>query len=414
MLMNAFILSMIACYLFVDGLTGMVSLELGIDIKLSLMFKVPIIAIAMFMLFALNVNSTLFLFVVLVCLLLGPIIYLGESGKVDNYFSDFSFAIKLFTPLLIFIYVVNLLRTNISLYHAIVKVALWFVFAALTLNLLLGVFGFGYKTYGAGDAGLGTTGYFYAGNELGGLVVVTFSFFLQWVWNNRKWAYIPACIFTVFLGVIIATKASALASMIIAVSLPLLNERQYLLKLTRLKLLLLFLSIVVIFFAYYLLVSISADIDLLERMIWAYDEFGVLGLVFSGRQEFVFNSLEYFSTQNSPLLFLFGSGVSGIMTHTAKYSAEVDPVDTLVWFGLIGLLIVSSLHVYFLNSSLKALSNPNNLFAPAIFLANFLLLLLAFFSGHVWTSGMLGISWALLNSLNYINNELVNSQNVYR
>lgn len=84
-----------------------------------------------------------------------------------------------------------------------------------------------------------------------------------------------------------------------------------------------------------------------------------------------------------------------------KYSAEVDPVDLFVYFGLIGSLVA---YLFLFITMLPAFSvfKSDKLFPPVIVLVNIILVMLAFFSGHILNSGMLGLLWGLFNSLVFV------------
>ena len=99
---------------------------------------------------------------------------------------------------------------------------------------------------------------------------------------------------------------------------------------------------------------------------------------------------------------MFGIGTVGMSDYFhSKYSAEVDPVDLYVYVGVIGSTVA---YVLFFVMLLPALSmfKRQRFAPPLIILINMLLLMLAFFSGHILNSGMLGLIWGLLNSLVYV------------
>lgn len=397
-LFNHLIWWMIAFYLVIDSATGFIQLELGVNVKLSLMYKAPLILGMLVSIYCLNKKTLLLVFGVLCCFLIGPIYQLWVNAKVDHYFQDISFSLKLVVPLIAFFYIKETTTKFPHFFQKYIVRSLWFCLTIVFLNIVIGSLGFGFKTYGEGEAGLGTTGYFYAGNELGGLMIIFTCFFLHNVWLGKRTLYLPAAVFCCVLCVMIATKSAVMAAIVSATLIPFINERYNIFKLTKLKLIMLALLAILLPFMSFLAYETIMSSDLFSRLQWAYDEFGLLGLLFSGRQEFVENSISIFADQQNAIAYLFGIGVSGIGSVVHKYSAEVDPVDVLVWFGLTGLTVILCLVYYFLSNSFKKLSDTAYTYAPCVLLVNLLLLASACLSGHIWTSGMLGIAWALINA----------------
>ena len=302
-------------------------------------------------------------------------------------------------PLMTFLYLYQLVQKMPSLFQYYTAKALWAGALIIAINILVGLTGVGYSTYGSNQNGLGTTGFIYGGNELGGLLIVIYCFVLHYVWCVKRAWYLPVGLLCLFLSLAVATKTAALAGLLSTALIPFVNERGNLLKLTKLKLSLIFIIAAIAIFAAFYLVDLFLQSDLYARVSWAYNNFGLLGFIFSGRQDFVAYHLQLYTRQDSILTLLFGLGVGGVADTTTKYSAEVDPIDVLVWFGIVGFIIVFSMAMYFLVSSFRKLHDSGYFYAPAVFLSNLLLFVTACFSGHIWTSGMLGISWALLNSL---------------
>lgn len=396
-LVNHFIWWMICSYLAIDSLTGFVQLEMGITLKLSLIFKTPLIALMLTVLMLLNKQAFLLILSILICFLVGPLLQLLILQNLDYFFLDFSFALKLTMPIIVFMYIKELFKNSGTIYQHYCKKALIFAGCIVIANLILGIAGKGYSTYGQNDTGVGITGYFYAGNELGGLLIITFCYFLHSIWNNfRKFYFIAASSFLV-LSILVATKSAVLGALLSGLLIPFVNERQYIFRFTKLKLFVISFAFIAGFLFILLFLDVFVESSFFGRLEWAYKKFGLLGLIFSGRQEFIVNSFELYSNTSSIMEILFGKGVTGIISVNSKYSAEVDPIDTLVWFGITGLFVMLVFAFYFIVFSFKKLSK--SVYAPGALLANCLLLFLAFFSGHIWTSGMLGISWAVFNGL---------------
>ena len=110
------------------------------------------------------------------------------------------------------------------------------------------------------------------------------------------------------------------------------------------------------------------------------------------------------SITESWLEMLKGKGfldlIFGVGSGTPQYqfkTIEIDFFDLAMYFGF-------PIAFVFLNYALLSVFIPllmfkTRPFAPLVFLINFVFLFLSFLSGHVWNSGMLGISWGAVNAL---------------
>jgi hypothetical protein len=268
---------------------------------------------------------------------------------------------------------------------------------------MFGALGFGKATYnvGAEDGGAGSTGFMMAGNELGATYLLLFGFALHHVWNYKSLLLfaVLACI-TVLCGVLVATKTTMLASLILIFMIPIINERQNLYRITWLKLKILIPVLVLAVIAVVMIVEILESVGLWERMLWFYQKRGVIMIIWSNRDQFIIDMMQVYIHQSSLFEQVFGQGTSiGLRQLVGKASVEVDIVDTLIWFGFLGLVFCSGFYLLMLCYSAKITKLSTSKYAPCVFLVNSLLMLLSILSGHIWMSGTIGIAVGVLNSL---------------
>ena len=69
-----------------------------------------------------------------------------------------------------------------------------------------------------------------------------------------------------------------------------------------------------------------------------------------------------------------------------------------MWFGPLSFTVVVVWISLVLISASKALFSSDSREAPAVLAVNLALLAAASVAGHVWTSGVVGVAWATLNS----------------
>jgi hypothetical protein len=398
---------MISFYLLADIGSGFFVLQIGIDLKISLLYKMVLFVCLLLMIARYQFNVFIVLLAIISLLLVSPVAELFRLPVLEYFIADFSAVIKVLMPLTVFFYFASIYQVNTAFVDKWVKFALFSNFTILIANLAVGAMGFGRPSYTlANDETAGSNGYIYAANELGATLIVLFGFVLHMFWNRYRKYYIAMAILTALCGVLVATKTAMLAAILLAFLIPLFNERQVFFRLTWLKMKLLIpaaiLGITLIIF----IVDFLKGLGLYDRIMWVLSQKGIVGVIWSGRNEFSAELLSIYVHQSSLFQQVFGQGGGGVAEHLGiKYSAEVDAVDTLVWFGFMGLLICLAMPFYFIRRAAKVFLNTNSLYAPCVLLVNLLLLFLSQLSGHVWMSGTLGISLGLLNALLLLENK---------
>lgn len=398
---------MLSSYLLADIVSGFFVIQVGIDIKFSLLYKMMLFVLLLAMVARYQFTVFVALLMLMCLLLAGPVVELFRLPIIPFLIADFANVVKILMPIIVFVYLTTLYQVAPIFTEKWIKLALWFNWGILIANLGVGLLGFGRSSYTlSDDKTVGSNGYIYAANELGATLIVLFGFSLHTTWNNFRKYYILMALLTLFCGVLVATKTAMVAAFLLVFLVPIFNERKVLFQVTWLKIKLLvpayiFLSVIVIF-----IVDFLEGLGLYDKMVWVLSQKGVLGIIWSGREVFSEDLLSVYFNYSNLFQQLFGQGQGGVAAHVGtKYGAEVDAVDALVWFGLFGLVICLFMPLYFIRRSAKTFLNENSLYAPCVLLVNILLLFLSQLSGHVWMSGTLGISLGLLNALLLLENK---------
>ena len=403
-LWNKAIFILLSLILWVDALTGMIQYYGSFSIKLSLLFKLPLV---LGMLIVILMKSRLVFSIILfsiLCLFLGPSYRFLSNPKVSFLVNDFAMIIKILTPFIIFYYCKIISKIYPDLLGKYGVRALWYGFYAVLFNLIIGALGFGYPSYASpdGEGGIGVNGFYVAGNELSGCFVLLFGFVLHHLWNFKKNYFYPMALICILCAALIATKTAMFASLILAFGVPVFNERENIYRLTKLKIKLFVPLFVVSALLIYFILDLLQAIGLYDKVLWILKEKGVLGLILSGRIEFSEQIIAAFMSFATWFEYLFGIGTIGMSDYFfSKYSAEVDPVDIFVFFGVFGSIIIYSL-TWFMMLPAFTLLKKDRYLPPIIVLVNIILIMLSFFSGHILNSGMLGLLWGMFNSLVFI------------
>ncbi|NTS76899.1 O-antigen ligase family protein [Catenovulum sp. SM1970] len=403
--LNQVIFLLLSFTLWIDALTGMVQLYGISNIKLSLLYKLPLVLCMLYVVGEHNHKLMLAIMLAMFLLLLGPSSYFLTSPKISFYVKDFGNVVKILTPFIVFCYCKTLAEVAPNLLGKYGLRALWINFGAIVFNLIIGVMGFGYPSYASGgvdDEGIGINGFYTAGNEFGGCFILLFGFVLHYFWNKNKLHFFFMAIATFISGALIATKSAMIASLLLIFAIPLFNERKNIFRFTKLKLKLFVpISVLSLLLVVFIIEFLEA-VGLYDKMHFILNERGILHLILSGRVEFSEAILSAFMSVASGFEYLFGIGAVGISDFFAtKYSAEVDPVDLFAYYGLIGLTASYAFIIIMTVTALSVLKTDKYL-PPIIILVNLILILLSILSGHIMMSGMLGLIWGLLNGLIFI------------
>ena len=135
---------------------------------------------------------------------------------------------------------------------------------------------------------------------------------------------------------------------------------------------------------------------MMDRWIWFYERGGIEEIIFSGRDKFWQDEKSEFFNSNI-FVQLFGLGESR--------TVEMDPFDTLLNYGYVGVLICYSFYIYLFIKSWKY--RRKNMIAKFVLYVNILILGASSFAGHIIYSGMASWLIALINTLIYIPNHVL-------
>jgi len=395
---------MIACSLIVDSVNGFFLLGLGIDPKLSASYKLLLLVLVLFQIGAHSVRALAALLACIVVLLIGSLFSLMKTLDAGAFINDFITVLKVTTAFIIFVYCVLICRHWPELVQKYGKWCCHLSFVVLSLNLILGVLGFGFSSYGSADSEgsnqIGVKGFFYAGNEVSGLFILFFGTTLHLLWQRSKIGYFIFTPLVFIAGVLVATKSAMLSAVFLVFAIPLFNERNRLLNLTWLKVKILLPIVLLGIVLLLVLVPVLEATGLWDRFAWFYQKKGVIGIIMSGRDEFVINAMVAFQqfASLSEILFGFGRGGLGLIT---KDSMEIDPIDLYLWFGIAGGMFFLFILVLFFRVSYLATKAKHSLWGPSILVINIVLFGVSVIAGHILTSGMLAPFIGLLNGMAY-------------
>ncbi len=394
---------MMSFYLLADMLTGFSIIYLGVDLKISLLYKTPIFFLLLILVMSNKPKLGVGILSLLLFFLIGPIFTFLDNSIIKYLVLDLTTVVKLFTPVLVFFFFKVLYQLYPSLavngINSILKVS----FVILSFNFILGALGIGKSTYNLGDdKGAGSTGLIMAGNEVGATFLVIFGFALFKVWEIKRGSihYFLLSLFTLFCGLVVSTKTTMLAAVLLIFLVPLVSERNKLFKLTKLKLKIFIPLIASAIGVVWMIIDILESLGLYGRFLWFYEKKGFLGIILSGRDIMVAEKIGIYLNDLGYVNQVFGSG-QYIAEKSLSLAAttEVDSVDVYMYYGIFALLLTAFFYLITNIIALKLTLKSSSKYAPIVFLVSFLLLLLSQLSGHIWMSGTLALAFGAFLSL---------------
>ena len=386
---------MIFFWLIIDSITGFF-ISYGINMPLSQIFKLLILLLIIIRLCRIKIFLTSLSF--LSIYIAWYFLHLALINK------DYSLPLLLLSKFLTLLFLYAYFRHYLNKYPAKLLInaqkALVIAWIVIAFNVIIGVMGYGIPTYGESeeDIDMGVKGFFFAGNELGGIMAVLAPF-MVYIVQTRLYSIkrILAILTILTVGVLVGTKSSILASLLSAIVVPLL----YMPLRQCLKTLFIFSIFVIFLFSSPFIKNILSDISigLIDRWIYFYNEEGgeITKFILSGRDVFWDSKKELFLNSNL-ITQMFGMGAEG------KF-VERDHLDFLLIFGYLGLIVIVSFYSYLLVIAIKF--RHNNPLVKVIIFSDLLVISIGYIAGHVWYTAMSSVYIALLNALAFINNETI-------
>lgn len=373
-----FIFLLFACWCIVDALNGYM-IRNGY-VSISQIYKL-FVAVVVVIRCRNNARVLNYLGVVFLYLLL-YIVNLVMHG--EEVIKSLVWVSKLLTSLLFYYYFIEVkYESKEYMMNKFTLVIKW-NFLIYAANMVLGSFGVGYTAYG-GEEGFGARGFFYASNELSGVVAVLFPWILYYVKRNYSIVTYFLCgVVLLYLTYEMSTKAGLFATIIAFLMICFLygNKGE--------RILILALSVVA---AYYIYNSIQfildSNIPVIGRFNYFLERNGLESAVTSGRLD-KWEDLgpAYINSDSITKIF----GVGGART------VEMDVYDALLNCGIIGLVLLLWLYVKMLFSPLKKKYKAIP-FRKVVALSNSILVLISLIGGHLLFSSMAGMLIVLSNAM---------------
>ena len=393
---DTFMVLLMFALLPVDMINGiLLTNNINLPISLSQSYKF-LLLLCLLIRFTLTLRLLITTFIITFCLLI-PSLYQLIVGSEGSYlFIDFITLSKYLAPFMCFLFFVDMLKRNGEIVFRHLIMLVQFSYVVLMLNIFVKYIGLGYPAYKSG--GIGTKGFFFAGNEISALLIILSSILAFNIWKRGfKTKYYLFLGINLLAGLTISSKTAILGILLVFFSIPFQGKS------LRLKKFLPLVAgtIALVPVAFFLSWKFIQNSSLMVRLAFFYKELDVWTFILSSRNVFLANSYETYLTKYNLVEKIIGVGQTRYEYINDQKVVEMDIVDIFFAYGIFGLVIFLFM-LYFLLVQAKRFSRSNKYpFANFVYLMTLVLLLISTLAGHVFGSGMSAIFLGLLFSLMY-------------
>ena len=390
----------------IDMLNGYLLRELEVAplISVSQLYKIILLV---FLFIRVSIPEKV-IFLSLILLLLIPTVFqIFSSFNMKIIFSDLVKVIKYLGSVLAFFYFRSVFIHKAHLLKWIYKWML-FSFLILVLNIFLRLFGLGFPMYTMNALEIGSKGYFYAGNEVSGVLLILSSFLMYWYQLfDKKKLFILVAILSILTGLYLTSKTAILGTIFAFIYLFIFSPNT---KRVSIKNIFFFLFsfFIALPIGLYFVVEYLKTSDVMDRFSFFWNELDIYTFILSNRNTYLFNFLEIFKKEYNVIEMILGVGQTTFETLNNNHIIELDFFDIYFAYGVIG-IVLFLIYISFVSIQSVFKSKNKNIFPFASYtkFISILLILMSFLSGHIFNSGMAAIYIGCVFSLMYYkkNNE---------
>jgi hypothetical protein len=381
--------------LLIDIVSGALSYFTGTILSIGQLIKIVVLQLLILRLFQSKKNSIICLFfIIYVCFIVIKLTLNFSKYQIPLILSDLFISLKPLYVFAIYFWLKNQIQlgiiSNLKI-RDLVNYNIYFII----FNQIIGLLGFGYPSYVVGDAAIGTSGFFFSGNEYALILVLIFSLKLFFTYKNNNFSrYIYWSIFLIGIALTTAVKTAIIGTVLISFLLP-----TSLKVINLLKLLLVSFGLVILAGAQFL--RFNFNLVFFDRLVWIYENKGLSTLLVSGRDEFLQKGLYLFLNEYSLIEQFVGVGYYRL--NQISVHPEMDMFDVLFMFGFLGLIIMYIPFFLLITSKIKVFKS--DYISRYITLLSLLIIGISFFAGHVMFSVSAAPFITIILTLNYFKNE---------
>jgi len=373
--------------LLIDSFNGYIKLSVSNDLPVSIsqIYKTGLIILILVRLYK-NATSILWVFMVSILLLFPTFIQIVKGSSV-NLKDDILKIIKYLTPLVFYfyfykLYMINNLKLNKKLFFFI-KVS----YLIIVINLLLKIVGLGYSVY---SGNIGSKGYFYAGNEISGVLIITYAIIAyQLILEKKIKHFWLLFIFTINVAFMLSSKTAVFG--IILISLLIKFRLMVILSsIKKMSKLIIHGSLFLPIGIYFLYRMILNSDVFQNRILFFYQRMDIVTVLLSSRNVFFKKAFDVYLNKYNFIEKLIGVGQSSYEKIVDK-TIEIEFIDIFFTYGFLGLCLFIGHLLMVFNSSRRLKKDIAFSHARLTFLTLIILTVISSIAGHIFSSGMAGV-----------------------
>jgi len=384
MTISRIIIIMFLCFIPVDMVNG-VLIRNGI-IGISLPYKLLALGLIIYYLIKHNrVLQVLYVPLIIIIYMLFTSVN-SPSGQIFPLHM-----VKYLSGVIFYLYFAHLVKKN---REDDLFVIAKYSFIFLSLNSLIGAFGFGYPMYTVNEeVSIGSRGLIYAGNELGPALVASGSLLMmKYLSDNKYRPFFIVAISMLFSASVLTSKVSILGTLLLLFMFLFIKSYKSMKNLKISKrdfnfavLMYCFLPVTTGVSLYYALY----ESNLFERLNHYYYKTDFLTFILSGRNHRVEDGLATMSDSYAFIEYIIGS-------FRFENTTEIDFFDFLFQYGIVGVLLTYGLVCGFLIFTFFV---SDNKYTTYLTLSILLIFAMSLTAGHIFNSGTSSFLFAILFAL---------------
>ncbi|PKA98308.1 O-antigen ligase-like membrane protein [Flavobacteriaceae bacterium MAR_2009_75] len=398
---DTLIIILMFAFLPVDMVNGILLMN-GINLPISFgqLYKLVILALLLTRLMftiKLFISASIVIFILLI-----PSIYqVFHDPEGSSVFLDFIKISKYLTPFICFLFFVDALKHSKDKIYPLTLSLVKFSYVVLVLNIFVKYIGLGYPAYKSG--GMGSKGFFYAGNEISALLIILCSIIAFRLWNKGlKSKYFVFLALNLLAGLTISSKTGILGILLVFFIIPFKGKSLNLKRFFPLLVGAMCLLPLALLFSWQFIKNSA----IMVRIEFFYEKLDFWTFILSSRNVFLANSFDIYINEYNFIEKIIGVGQTKFELLNNSKVVEMDIMDIFFAYGVLGLLVFITMLVFVLVQA-KVFSKTNRYpYANLVSMMVIILLVISTFAGHVFGSGMSAIFIGILFSLMYLKREI--------
>lgn len=398
--LSEYILFLLLLVLPIDMINGvLLNNNINLPISISQLYKMLILGLMLFQL-AFNSDKIYLFSFVFGSLFLSSVVQALTTFDFSFLFSDFIKVTKYLSIPIAFFYFKTVIQTHNNEF-LVTKIFKWISFSywVLASNIFIKIFNLGYPMYDYGN--IGTRGFFFAGNEISSLLLVTSAIigYKYWVINKNRLRFFAFFVFNLFLAILVSSKTVFLGVFLVFTLICIITTTLKV-KIKTLKIISI-VMVTIIPLTLYFTYQAVLKAPVMVRIKYFWEKLDLVTFIFSSRNIFTREMFIIYDNNFTIIQKLIGGGQHYYETQLS-HIIEIDALDIFFAYGYLGAILFSFMLVYLVIQSYLFKKKSCFPYATLTFFMSLLLLAISSIAGHIFNSGIAGNFLGLLFALMYL------------